>query len=467
MAVITNPVDLNGNIKVNLPIVKEHAGYAVLSGESHDGVTGQPRLIRPAKVSTDGRLRVGIDNLQWADTFNHTIVDTSAYQLNTATATVAMTGGFLVLNAGNSLVSAAVARVQTYRTFALNPNGSAEVVFRVRFASNPVLNSVCEFGIGFAATTVTPTDGVYFKLNTSGALVGVMNVNGTETTTDPMSSPIAGEVRAYRIVVDQDRLEFYINSNLEGVIISPNTTPAISLARWHPLLIRQYNNAILTTTQRMEISDVSVISRDLGLNRLWTTTMSGMEQGAYNNARGIASGQTSNNVNSTAPVTATLSNTVAGYTTLGGQFQFVATAAAETDYALFAFQVPVASAVGGNRNLVVRGLRLETFNIGAAAGATGTVLQWTLGTGSTGVSLATADSTSVGTRAPRRISLGLQSIPAVAPIGFVATPIDINLDSPIYVSPGTFFHVILKMPAGLATASQIIRGTVLVNGFYE
>jgi len=39
---------------------------------------------------------------------------------------------------------------------------------------------------------------------------------------------------------------------------------------------------------------------------------------------------------------------------LGGQFQFAAVAGAETDFALFAFQVPAAAAAGGNRNLVIR-----------------------------------------------------------------------------------------------------------------
>jgi len=181
---------------------------------------------------------VGVDNIYWADTFNHTVADGSAYQCITATATLAMTGGFLVFNAGNSVASAAVARVQTFKTFPLHPAGSLEVAFRQRFAINPIANNVCEFGLGFAATTATPTDGVYFKLNTAGVLVGVMNINGTETTTAPMSAPVAGEVRHYRIVIDQDRIEFFIDGVLEGVILSPNTAAAVSLSRWQPLLMR-------------------------------------------------------------------------------------------------------------------------------------------------------------------------------------------------------------------------------------
>lgn len=460
-------VDANKRLKVNLPMAMSDAGYSVIAGESHDGASGEPRLIRAAKVSTDGRLRVGVDNIYWADTFNHTVVDVSAYQFVTNIATLAMTGGFLVFNSGNSVAAGAVSRTQTYKTFPLHPAGSLEVLFRLRFAINPIANNICEFGLGFATLNTTPTDGVYFKLNTSGALVGVMNINGTETTTAPMPAPIANEVYYYRIVIDQDRVEFFIDGVLQGVILSPNTSAAISLSRWQPLLLRSYNAAAVSSAQRMEVADVSVIARDLALNRLWATAMAGMEGGSYNNPRGAGVGQSANYVNSTAPVSAALSNTAAGYTTLGGQFQFAAVAGAETDYALFAFQVPAAAANGGNRNLVIRGIRIETFNMGAVSATTPTLLQWALGVGATAVSLATADSNTSGTRAPRRIPLGVQSIPIGTVIGDSVSPIDVNLDAPLYVAAGTFAHVILRMPVGIATASQIIRGLVMINGYFE
>jgi hypothetical protein len=192
-----------------------------------------------------------------------------------------------------------------------------------------------------------------------------------------------------------------------------------------------------------------------------------MEQSSALNPRGAAAGFTANYANSAAPASATLSNTAAGYTTLGGQFQFAAVAGAETDYALFAYQVPAPSAAAAGKNLVIRGVRIETANTGAAVGATATLLQWGLGVGSTAVSLATADSATAGTRAPRRIPLGLQSFPAASSIGTIAPDIDVNLDAPLYVAAGTFVHIILKMPVGLATASQVIRGTVMINGFWE
>ena len=461
-------VDANNNLQVTPPSVINETGYVIIAGENHNGASGVlTPLRRPLRVTPDGRLRTGIDQVMWEDTFNHTIVDTSAYQCVTSTATLAMTGGYLVFNSGNSVASGAVARVQTYRTFQLSASSTNEVVFRARFNVALQANSIVEMGLGFAATTATPTDGVYFKVNNAGSLQGVVNLNGTESTVNLGFTPAPGENNFYRLVQDQDQVEFYINSVLYGILPISAIAAATSFSRAMPMLMRCYNGAAVATAFRMEVSDVAVVGRDLANNRLWATCRAGMEQSSINNARGAAAGQTANYANTAAPVSATLSNTAAGYSTLGGQFQFAAVAGAETDYALFAFQVPLPSAAAAGKNLVIRGLRIETINTGAAVATTATVLQWGLGIGSTAVSLATTDSATAGTRAPRRLTLGLQAFPIGAAIGAIATPVDVNLDAPLYVAAGTFVHVILKMPIGTATASQIIRGTVLVNGFYE
>lgn len=462
--------NVNADYELEVALSKDvdKSGYAVMVGESHDGLSGYASPVRrAARVSTDGRLRTGVDNIQWSDTFNHTITDTSTYQHVTTTMTLALTGGYLVFNAGNSVASLTVARVQTYRTFQLLGSSSLEVGFRVRFAINAQTNNVAELGLGFAATTVTPTDGAYFKMETSGAIVGVMNRNGTETTTPTLFTPVANIVYYLRLIVDQDRLEFYVDGELKGVISTPTTDPAISLSRALPLLMRLYNSSATSSAQRMEVSDIIIATRDVVSNRLWPTVQAGQLMHSISAPRGFTAAQTANFTNSTAPVSATLSNTAAGYTTLGGKFQFAAVVGAVTDYALFAYQVPAASATGGNKNLVVRGIRIDTYNTGVPVATTATVLEWGLGVGSTAVSLATADSGTGGTRAPRRIPLGVQSFAVAAPVGEVANAIDINLDAPVYIEAGTFLHLILQMPVATATASQIIRGTVFINGYFE
>ena len=53
---------------------------------------------------------------------------------------------------------------------------------------------------------------------------------------------------------------------------------------------------------------------------------------------------TANHANSTSPSSATLANATAGYSTLGGRFQFAAILGAATDYARFCCKL---SGVGG------------------------------------------------------------------------------------------------------------------------
>jgi hypothetical protein len=39
-------VDANKRLKINLPMELVDAGYSVIAGESHNGVSGEPRLVR-------------------------------------------------------------------------------------------------------------------------------------------------------------------------------------------------------------------------------------------------------------------------------------------------------------------------------------------------------------------------------------------------------------------------------------
>ena len=160
--------------------------------------------------------------------------------------------------------------------------------------------------------------------------------------------------------------------------------------------------------------------------------------------------QNENHTNSTAPVSATLSNTAAGYTTLGGKFQFIAPAGAVTDFALFGFAVPVGS------RFICEGVRIESYNTGAAVATTATVLEWAVGFNSLAVSLATANIV--------RRQCGVQSYAIGAAIGASALPVDVTFETPEVVESGRLVHVILNVPIGTATASQIVRGQVLVKG---
>lgn len=168
--------------------------------------------------------------------------------------------------------------------------------------------------------------------------------------------------------------------------------------------------------------------------------------------------QSANYTNNTAPANATLSNTTAGYTTLGGLFQFAAPAGAETDYALFAYQVPV------GQHLYVDSVRIEAVITGNKSSTSETVLQWALAANSSAVSLATG-----GPNPPTRFPVGIQQAPKSASRGdaFAPGPIVYAPRTPVVINPTYFFHVILRVPVGSATPSQTIRGFVNVEGYFQ
>jgi hypothetical protein len=166
--------------------------------------------------------------------------------------------------------------------------------------------------------------------------------------------------------------------------------------------------------------------------------------------------QTANHANSTVPATASLSNSAAGYTTLGGKFLFAAAAAAETDYALFAYQVP------STHRLVLNGVAISSA-VAVALTTTASLLEWGLGINATAVDLSTTDSGS--TFGPRRIPLGSQGFVASAAAGVLGADLRRTFKNPLLVEPSRYVHTILRIPVGAATGT--FRGEVTFDGWFE
>lgn len=463
-------IDSSNRAKVAIMSDKATAGFAAPFGLVDDGTVVSGGIRREIDVSSDFRQRVGTDTALWQDIFQYTTINASAYAVVTSTMTITQASGLLNLNAGAATATGNHVVLRTWRTFPLISSAPTYCYFSAIGINQTAQNAQCDVGLGYATTTVAPTDGVFFRWTVDGTLVGVLNNNGVETTTANLTQVADNERGEYLIVLNDENVEFWIDGVLRGTLTAVTTYsghgPVQSSAL--PFVARLFNNGTASVAKRLGIAEVGVAMGDMATNRLWASQMAGMELSAVQSPPGAAAAQLANYANSAAPASATLSNTAAGYTTLGGQFQFAAVAGAETDYALFAYQVPVGSVTQPGKNLVIRGVWIDTVNTGAAVATTPTLLQWALGAGSSAVSLATADSLTAAGRAPRRIALGTQSFPVGAAIGADSGKrIDVNLDAPVIVAAGTFVHIILKMPVGTATASQIIRGVVGVNGYFE
>ncbi len=460
-------VDSSNNLKVNLPTILSGAGYASLVGENDDGTVTGVKLVRPVDVSQDYRLRTAIDKISWQDTFNHVVLNNSKYIGVTSTQTITVAGGFLNLNAGGSVASAAVSRVQTFKTFSLFNTYPLYVDFKIKFSQAFQASNVMEFGLGIATGVATPTDGVFFRV-TGGQLIGVINNNGIEFTTSAMYTPATNAVVHYAITIGQDLVSFWANDTRIGYISVPTSLGAPCQSNSLPLLLRNYNSGAVSTAIQMNIAQLGVTIADMDSGKDWATTMITNGQSSISAPDGQAAAQSANYANSAAPASATLANTTAGYATLGGQWQFAAVAGAETDYALFAFLNPVGTAAIPGKNLIITGVKIDTFNTVVAVATTATLLQWSIAVGGTAVTLATVDSVTIGTRAARRLNLGTQSMIIATPVGGMATPtIDAKFTTPLMVEAGTYCHIILKMPIATATATEIIRGTCFINGYFE
>lgn len=457
----TASVDANNRLQVALPTTSTQAGYTALAGVIDAGRS----VTIPISASTQGLLGTGLAQIDFEQGFAASAISPSVWRQDLTTMTTSVSNNAVILNAGNSVASGAAARLTSWRQ-AETPRGADRVVAWRAMLPTLVTGAVIEMGMFTATGTTAPTAGAFFRYASDGSLRGVIiSVSGAESTTATISTPTLNAAHDYMILIGGQNVIFQIDNVVVGVITLGDTSPSPVTSESGPFCARLYNAAATATAQQVQLY------RCVGVYYGGTYGYSRPELAALNGdvgSQGIVGGSTgslANYANSAAPASATLSNTAAGYTTLGGQFQFAAVAGAETDYALFAFQVPAQSATNQGRTLLVRGVWIDTTNTGAAVAGTETILQWSVGYDSSAVSLATADAAAA--KARRVVPLGIQTFAIGAAIGAQATRISQTFAQPLPVYAGNYFHVILKMPRGTATASQVIRGIVGVDATWE
>lgn len=454
-------INTDHEAKVALSADSLKAGFAAMVSEKGILPNGD-RNMKELEVSEDYRLRAEGDNLWIADFPIGSAANTRKFATVLTTQTLTVAGGRYELNSAGITTVSTGSMLLSKKYIPFYKANATYVEFAINWTLAPVANWFAEWGLGAPSTAIasaTLNDGVFFQI-TAGLFRGVVRNNGVETQVDLGAIPAEAIVHDFIIEATMGKVIFWHENVMLGEIIVPDTQFAPTSQSSLPVFVRTYNGAVAPSLAiKLQCSAIGASNGGADLNRLWPTVMCAMGNSAIQAPNGSTVGQTANYANSAAPSSATLSNTAAGYTTLGGQFQFAAVAGAETDYALFAYQVPT------GQTLIVRGAWIDTMNTGAAVATTATWLQWALGVGSTAVSLATTEG--AATKAPAKIALGNQVFPIAAAIGAQANKIDVNLDAPLVVNSGEFLHVILKMPLGTATASQIIRGVVGINGYFE
>lgn len=458
-------------IKVALNTTNSNSGYATITCASDDGsITGEKLWIDP-EGSGDNRIRVGFDSLQLDENFPGTALNSNIFNSSGWTMITSVAGGSLTLNSGLSVASGAVARVSTYKHYPLN--AASELYFEtdIEFTLPPQTNNICEWGLFIASSTSTPTDGVFFRLNQSGELYGVINNNGVEITSDSIdfNTYVNTATTNFVISIGNTFAKFWINKNLAAYVEMGDSGTTITSSMYLPVSFRIYNSNTIGAAQQMKIMSVSVTDGDLNYNKSFELQAVSAGLHCLNTQTGVAAhGMTAQFVNNTNPTPAAPANSTANLGSgLGGLFHAnINGLSTSTDYIISSYLVPVGSSTFPGKSLFITDIIVSASSEVVANGAA--ITNWIVGLafGNNALTLATAQSAT--TKIPKRLVLGIQSIPANAPVGTTVEPtIARSFQTPICVNQSEYVQVFIRFKNNNSAATQRLDFAIGINGFFE
>jgi hypothetical protein len=369
------------------------------------------------------------------------------------------------LNSTNLLTSSAVNNVRTTKRVPYSARAPVVMKWRGKFGGQPF----CNVSVGLAdviSGVANPANAVAMEFTTTN--VPILNIYQNSSIVGQVTPTyISGQsydqtkYYAYTIILENDQISLLIEDTSLGLMIAKAIyNVGTGIQKLHFTTHLQGYARIYNAVSAPSLFGICILGAmtigilDTDVSRGVETVMAGNHQ--HSNNSPTASTQNANWTNSTEATSATLSNSAAGYALLGGKFQFASIAGAVTDYALFVFTVPTGF------TLIVNAIAIDTWNFGAAGATTPTLMQWSAGANSTALTLATAVASGY-----RVHHLGSQSLPVGIAIGANVSPIIRVFTTPLITEAGRFFAIILRIPVGTATASQVIAGNVHVDGYLE
>ncbi len=438
-------------------------------------------IAREVEADTLRRLRVDKDTLLFSEPWLTSTVSTDKWSSISEPfqASLYPSPGLLDLVLEADADSGYTAGIRSYAPIPIMIP-ETEIVLAFSASYSHVGGNQSRINVGFIAADFTDfnfDEGVYVRFNdgTGGMDIALKhNTNAVYSNAiDPTVVPPgwssalipSNTMRHYRIVVGLSYVSLWVgNENLEFVRAASIDTSAYpfpvlkpTTLYFAPIMLRMRSVAYIASQVTFRVGCISVYARGhfASLDRSVPTSVSGR---SASQTQHTTYKSTANLGDGTTPTSLTLSNTTATLTDMGGRFQFNAIAGAETDYIVCAYALTNSSDLG----LLIRGVRVDLVNTGAAVATNPTIIEWFLCYGSTGTSLATAESTS--TKADRRVYLGVQSFVVGAVIGSVGQALDATLDAPVYAPPGSYIKIGCRVFSGAATGSEIFRGAASVIG---
>lgn len=437
-------------------------------------VLGTPSLMSP-EVDSDFRIRTANDVLLDDETFNYTAQNTGKHFYNSNTLTFVWSAGNLITNGTNITTTTTSGGLSSYAMFPILGTQTLACDSELSFSQQPTTNTVIDFGLFLRSTSnpLTPTDGVYFRLNAAG-LQGVVNYNGTETNTGTFKQSFGGADWSYVnnkkyqfiLYITTRSVQFWINDagniQMYGEIETPEGQGTPCMASALPFSIR---HAIVGGTAggvvNAQLARYNI--RQGGSNVVSTLgEMSNRIYGSYQGLSGGTMGGLTAYTNSTNPTAAVPSNTALTANLpsgLGGQAweKFTSGLALNTDGILMSYQVPAGTVSVAGKRLKITGVKMTSFVQTDMTGGP-LVNTFALAFGHTAVSLATAEAAT--TKKPRIILLPelTQSVAAAAAAGTMTSQPGSAMclfPDPIYVNPGEFVAFTVKHIGTAATAGVI------------
>jgi hypothetical protein len=474
-APVGNPVYVAGWDGTNLRALStDGSGRQLVVGGAAGGaaIVGNPVLMAPLTDNAlvgefafgeSYRLRTSIETLNFVENFDGTNVNTFKWAQSTSTMTQAQAQTSFDMNHNSTTTASTYSILTSNKSFMYT--GEYALECRIKAKLTPQTNSVIELGFLTASGTSAPTNGVFFRINSSGTQQFVINFNGTEVTATVTPTLTAADyytfvVYMYGTLARLDILNFDNSVFATSTLQIAATQGALIQLGHTPVAVRVYNTGSAPSSAPDAIlTGVTVSQLDVATNKAWEVQLA--DAGRHGNLDPLAGTQLQNFTNSAAPATisaASLSNTAAAYSTLGGLFAFNTPASAETDYILFAYQVPA------NFTLLIYSVTIQTVLLGVQSTTAPTVLQWGLAVGSSAVSLATA-----APNPPVRYALGMQQAPKSASVGDAMNPAQLiwTPKVPQACYGGKYVHIILRVPSGNLTSGQINRGIVSIDGVFQ
>lgn len=435
-------------IKISNPTDPTLAGYVKMLDGSGD----------PTHTTESGALLTSDERIVFFDPVDGAAVNINLWNQSNSGMTITQANGLITLNATSAVTANAYSIISSIKYMPMYGPLPLRILMTAKVNVIPQANLTIELGLASGATNAAPTDGVFFRWAPNGNFLAVVNNAGTETTSVVTPAPVATHMVLFEFIIVEDLVIFRMDDVTVATVENPVSIAFPTNAARIPLFVRVYNSAsVPSMAPQIAIGGAFVVQQDMGQNKSWGEVLACLGRGFYQSPV-TPFAQTANHANSVAPTAVTLSNTTAGYATLGGQFAVNSQAAGAIDGIVFAYQ----NETGYQRT--IKGIQISTAITGIAV-VTAALLEWTIGVNSSAVSLATVDG--VGTWAPRCIPIGIQTFLALAAIGTQPSNINVAFDPPLMIDSGRYFHVILRTPNGAATGSLIYRGTVTILGGYS